>query len=84
MTHDPLIRIDILREKARKGGHISVEDLDAVRADINCAVCFFLRLRERGALQAHSQIANEIDMYLGSQEPNDKVDAPSGATAERR
>ena len=85
MIHDPLLRIDILREKARKGEQVSVADWDAVRNDMNCAVCFFMRLKERGALKAHKQIADEIELFLVSREylplePNsvlDRFDPPN-------
>ena len=68
MIHDPLLNIDKLRLQDLHGQRLTEVEWDSIRNDMNVAVCFFLRLQERGALRGHNSIAAEIKAFLGSRE----------------
>jgi len=68
MIHDPLLNIDRLRVKAQKDGSLPDQDWQSIRDDMNQAVCFFLRLQDRGAFKKHENIEQEIQRFLNSRD----------------
>ena len=66
MIHDPLLNIDNLITKAEKGSTLTEKEWKSIRNDMNDAVCFLLRLQERGALENHQTIKQQIALFLNS------------------
>jgi len=68
MIHNPLLNIDRLRAKAERGDQLTTKEWQSIRDDMNCAVCFFLRLQDRNAFVGHANIEKEIKLFLNSRD----------------
>jgi hypothetical protein len=61
MIHDPLLDIAKLKLQNRK---LTEKEWDSIWSDMNCAVCFFLRLQEHNCMPKH--LDEQIKLFLNS------------------